>query len=59
MKEIALSVASDSRDTSAYPEFSGLAAQRGDLAALQRELVEEAACSLGGSTRRLEASLAG
>src|SRR6478609_9192516 len=58
MKEIAQSVAGDSRDTSDYPEFSGLAALRGDFAALQRELVEEAAHSMGSSTRRLELSLA-
>jgi len=58
MKEIARSVASNSRDTSEYPEFSGLAALRGDLAALQRELVEEAAHSMGSSTRRLETGLA-
>jgi len=58
MKEIAQSVASESRDTSDYPEFSGLAALRGDLAALQRELVEEAAHSMGSSTRRLEAGIA-
>ncbi|HET7545116.1 MAG TPA: hypothetical protein VFK05_34865 [Polyangiaceae bacterium] len=58
MKEIAQSVASDARDTSAYPEFSGLAALRGDFAALQRELVQEAAHSMGSSTRRLEASFA-
>src|SRR3954466_11907814 len=57
MKEIAQSVASDSRDTSEYPEFSGLAALRGDFAALQRELVEEAAHSMASSGRRLEASL--
>lgn len=58
MKEIALNVAADSRDTSAYPEFSGLAALRGDFAALQRELIEEAAHSMGSSARRLETSLA-
>jgi hypothetical protein len=58
MKEIARSIARDSRDTSAYPELSGLAALRGDFAALQRELVEEAAHSMGNSARRLEASLA-
>jgi len=58
MKEIAQSVASESRDTSDYPELAGLAAQRGDFAALQRELVEEAAHSMGNSARRLEASLA-
>lgn len=58
MKEIAQSVASDSRDMSDYPEFSGLAALRGDFAALQRELVEEAAHSMASSARRLEAALA-
>jgi hypothetical protein len=58
MKEIAQSVARESRDTSAYPEIAGLAARRGDFAALQRELVEEAAHSMGSSARRLEASLA-
>ena len=58
MKEIAQSVAGDSRDTSDYPEFSGLAALRGDFAALQRELVEEAAHSMGSSTRHLELNLA-
>ena len=58
MREIARSVARDSRDTAAYPELSGLPALRGDFAALQRELVEEAAHSMGNSARRLEASLA-
>lgn len=58
MKEIARNVARDSQDTSAYPEFSGLAALRGDFAALQRELVEESAHSLGSSTRRLEEGVA-
>jgi hypothetical protein len=58
MKEIAQSVASESRDTSDYPEFAGLAALRGDFAALQRELVEDAAHSMGNSARRLEASFA-
>jgi len=58
MKEIAQSVAGDSRDTSDYPELSGLAALRGDFAALQRELVAEAAHSMANSGRRLEASLA-
>lgn len=57
MKEIAQNVASDSRDTSAYPEFAGLSALRGDFAALQRELVEEAAHSMASSARRLETSL--
>ncbi|HEX2671536.1 MAG TPA: hypothetical protein VHM25_11725 [Polyangiaceae bacterium] len=58
MKEIAQSIASDSRDMSDYPEFSGLAALRGDFAALQRELVEEAAHSMGNSASRLEAGIA-
>jgi hypothetical protein len=56
-REIASHVARDSRDTSAYPELSGLSALRGDFAALQRELVEEAAHSMGSSARRLEAAL--
>lgn len=58
LKDIARSVARDSFDASGYSELSGLAALRGDLAALQREIVEEAAHSMGGSARRLEASLA-
>jgi hypothetical protein len=58
MREIAQNVARDSLDTAAYPELSGLAVLRGDFAALQRELVEEAAHSMGNSARRLEAGLA-
>ncbi len=57
-REIARKVARDAPDTAAYPELSGLAALRGDFSALQRELVEEAAHSMGSSARRLEASLA-
>jgi hypothetical protein len=56
-REIASHVARDPLDTSAYPELSGLAALRGDFASLQRELVEEAAHSMGSSARRLEAGL--
>ena len=41
-----------------FLELSALAALRGDFAALKRELVEEAARSMGSSARRLEASLA-
>jgi len=58
LRQIAREVASEARDTSDYPAFSGIAALRGDFAALHRELVEEAAHSLGSSARRLEAGLA-
>lgn len=57
LREIAREVASQTLDTSQYPQLSGLAALRGDFRALQRELVEEAARSMGSSARRLEASL--
>jgi hypothetical protein len=57
IRQIAQEVAKDSYDMSEYPQMSGLAAFRGDFRALQRELVEEAAYSMGSSARRLEASL--
>jgi hypothetical protein len=49
--------APESFDASGYSELAGLAALRGDLAALHREIVEEAAHSMGSSARRLAASL--
>jgi len=58
MRDIAQHVARGTETTAAYPSVSGLAALRGDFAALQRELVEEAAHSMGSAARRLEASLA-
>lgn len=58
MRDIAQHVARGTETTAAYPSVSGLAALCGDFAALQRELVEEAAHSMGSAARRLEASLA-
>ena len=49
-------MAEQSSHIEAYPQLSGLVL-RGDLNALHRELIEEAAHSLGNTARRLEASL--
>jgi len=55
--QIAREVAGRPSLTEEYPQLSGLTALRGDFAALQAELVEEAAHSMGNSARRLESSL--
>ena len=58
IRQIAREAARESSHLTSHPKLSALHALRGDLSALEREILEETASALGSSARRLEASLA-